>query len=68
MSEQNRWVLRSVAGMSMSAIKDMAMRSASVEDAASLTWGLPSIRTPTPIREAVQRVLETDAEAASTVR
>jgi aspartate/methionine/tyrosine aminotransferase len=48
--------------MSISAIKDMAMRSVSVEDAASLTWGLPSFRTPAPIREAVQRALETDVD------
>jgi len=62
MSEQNRWVSRSVAAMSMSAIKDMAMRSAAVEDAASLTWGLPSFRTPAPIREAVAQALETDID------
>ncbi len=49
MFEQSRWVSRSVAAMSMPAIKDMAMRSAAVEDAASLTLGLPSFRTPAPI-------------------
>lgn len=62
MSEQSRWVSGTVAGMSISAIKDMAMRSAAVEDAASLTWGLPSFRTPAPIREAVAQALETDAD------
>ena len=62
MSERSRWVSQSVAGMSISAIKDMAMRSAAVEDAASLTWGLPSFRTPAPVCEAVARALETDVE------
>ncbi len=62
MSEPSRWVSQSVAGMSISAIKDMAMRSAAVEDAASLTWGLPSFRTPAPIREAVVRALATDVD------
>ena len=62
MSERNQFVSRSVAGMSISAIKDMAMRGAAVDDVASLTWGLPSFRTPTPIREAVARALETDVD------
>lgn len=62
MSERRRCVSRSVAAMSMSAIKDMAMRSAAVEDSASLTWGLPSFRTPAPIREAVVKALETDVD------
>ena len=38
----------------ISAIKEMAMRSAKVAGAASLTWGLPSFRTPEFIREAVK--------------
>ena len=62
MSERNRWVSQSVAGMSMSAIKDMAMRSAVVEGAASLAWGLPSFRTPASIREAVADALGSDAD------
>jgi aspartate/methionine/tyrosine aminotransferase len=48
--------------MRISAIKDMAMRSARVEGAASLTWGLPSFRTPEYIRQAVERELEADPE------
>jgi aspartate/methionine/tyrosine aminotransferase len=48
--------------MRISAIKDMAMRSAHVEGAASLTWGLPSFRTPEYIRRAVERELEADPE------
>ncbi len=62
MSDRSQWISRSVAAMSISAIKDMAMRSAAVEDAASLTWGLPSFRTPAPIREAVARALDTDVD------
>ncbi len=38
------------------------MRSAKVEGAASLAWGLPSFRTPEHIRRAVEQRLETDPE------
>ncbi len=38
------------------------MRSAKIEGAASLTWGLPSFRTPEHIRKAVEGRLESDPE------
>ncbi len=38
------------------------MRSAKVDGAASLTWGLPSFRTPDHIRRAVATQLESDPE------
>lgn len=38
------------------------MRGAKVPGAASLAWGLPSFRTPLPIREAVERALECDPD------
>ncbi|NOQ90324.1 MAG: hypothetical protein GQ549_05200, partial [Gammaproteobacteria bacterium] len=41
----------------ISAIKDMAMRSARIEGAVSLTWGLPSFRTPEYIRQGIKQVL-----------
>jgi aspartate/methionine/tyrosine aminotransferase len=47
-------------GLAMSAIKEMAMRSARVPGAASLAWGLPSFPTPAPMRRAVARALEED--------
>lgn len=47
----------------VSAIKDMAMRSSKVKDAASLTWGLPSFRTPEYIRRGVIQHLDTDVDA-----
>jgi aminotransferase len=47
----------------VSAIKDMAMRSAKVEGAASLTWGLPSFRTPEYIRQGVKQFLDDDVDA-----
>ena len=37
-------IARNVAGIELSAIKEMAMRAAGVEDVASLTWGVPSFR------------------------
>ena len=47
----------------ISAIKQMAMLSAKVEGAASLTWGLPSFRTPDYIREGVKTRLDQDLDA-----
>jgi len=55
-------VSEAVARIEMSAIKAMAFRSALVEGAASLTWGLPSFRTPEPIRAAVSARLESDPD------
>ncbi len=46
--------------LAMSAIKEMSIRSAKIPGAASLAWGLPSFRTPEPIRAAVADALETD--------
>ncbi|MFV9616096.1 MAG: pyridoxal phosphate-dependent aminotransferase [Gammaproteobacteria bacterium] len=48
---------------SISAIKEMAMLSAGVEGAASLTWGLPSFRTPEYIRRGVKQYLDEDLDA-----
>lgn len=47
----------------ISAIKEMAMLSARVEGAASLTWGLPSFRTPEYIRQGVKQYLDEDIDA-----
>ena len=51
-----------VANVGLSPIKEMAMRSAAVEGAVSLAWGLPSFRTPTHIRTAVADALDNDPE------
>lgn len=47
----------------ISAIKEMAMLGARVEGAASLTWGLPSFRTPDYIREGLKARLDDDPDA-----
>jgi len=47
----------------VSAIKEMAMLSAGIKDAVSLTWGLPSFQTPTYIREGVIQYLKDDVDA-----
>jgi aminotransferase len=47
----------------VSAIKEMAMLSARVKGAASLTWGLPSFRTPEYIRQGIKQVLDKDIDA-----
>jgi len=56
-------VSRNVHEARVSAIKEMAMLSAKVEGAASLTWGLPSFRTPDYIREGVKQALDGDVDA-----
>lgn len=56
-------VSRYVHESSISAIKEMAMLAAKVEGVASLTWGLPSFRTPEYIRDGVKRVLDEDPDA-----
>jgi aminotransferase len=56
------WTAKHVGAMSVSAIKEMAIRSAKVADAASLTWGVPSFRTPPHIRAAVEAALEADPD------
>lgn len=55
-----RWVSARSRESRISAIKKMAMLSARVEGAASLAWGLPSFRTPEPIRRAIEEKLESD--------
>jgi aspartate/methionine/tyrosine aminotransferase len=47
----------------ISAIKKMAMRSARIDGAVSLTWGLPSFPTPEYIREGVKQALDNDMDA-----
>ena len=56
-------VSRNVHEAHVSAIKDMAMRSARIKGAASLTWGLPSFRTPEYIRQGVKQLLDDDIDA-----
>ena len=58
MNSRKPWISRNVAAIEISAIKTMAIRGAKVEGAASLTWGLPSFRTPEPIRRAVAEQLD----------
>lgn len=50
------------AGVRMSAIKEMAMLSAQLDDVASLTWGVPSFRTPETIRQGVIEQLAEDPD------
>lgn len=62
MEKKKSWISNNVSGIAISAIKEMAMRSAEVEGAASLAWGLPSFETPAHIRAAVAKGLESDPE------
>jgi len=62
MNDLTRLVVPRVRAVGLSAIKDMAMRSAAVEGAASLAWGLPSFRTPAHIREAARAALDGDPD------
>jgi aminotransferase len=58
----NNLVSHNTARIQISAIKEMAMLSAKVEDAASLAWGLPSFRTPEYIRQGVIEGLQQDID------
>ncbi len=62
MEKNEAWVSKCVSGIAISAIKEMAMRSAATQGAVSLSWGLPSFRTPEPIRRAVAEQLEADPD------
>jgi len=62
MTERGSQIARSVADIEISVIKQMAIRSAAIEDAVSLAWGLPSFRTPPHIRKAVAAALEADPD------
>ena len=56
-------VSKTCAGLSISAIKEMAILSAGVPGASSLAWGLPSFQTPETIRKAVGTALNSDPKA-----
>ena len=62
MTSPNHHVSQTIANVELSAIKEMAMRGAKVTDAASLTWGVPSFRTPQHIRDAAIAALEGDED------
>ena len=62
MGKRDNWTARNVANLQLSAIKDMAMRSAKVGDVASLAWGLPSFRTPEHVRSIVKEQLDNDPD------
>lgn len=59
-SPDTRLIAARSRDLAMSAIKEMSILSAKVPGAASLAWGLPSFRTPAPIRDAVTRALKDD--------
>lgn len=56
------WISRRVSEIAVSAIKEMAIRSAGIEGAASLTWGVPSFATPAHIRDAVAQAMADDPD------
>jgi len=62
MNAERPRISANVSSMALSAIKEMAMRSARVPGAASLAWGLPSFRTPDHIRRAVAAALDDDPD------
>lgn len=62
MSNPGSWISSKVAGIAVSAIKEMSILAAQVPEVASLAWGLPSFRTPANIRKAVREALDDDAD------
>jgi aminotransferase len=59
-SPSNRFLSERAAALWLSGIKEMAMRSASIDNVASLAWGVPSFPTPDYIKTAVIAQLERD--------
>ena len=55
-------ISHNVAGIEISAIKEMSILAAKLEGVASLTWGLPSFQTPEYIRRGVMQQLEQDMD------
>jgi aminotransferase len=62
-SERSSFASGRVQSLTISAIKGMAIRAAAFENVASLTWGVPSFRTPEHIRAAVSTALAEDPDA-----
>ncbi len=62
MRDAKPWLSAAAEGIAVSAIKEMALRAAAFDDVAQLTWGLPSFRTPAPIREVLLGRLVDDLE------
>ncbi len=62
-SSRTSFASNRISELALSAIKDMAMRAAKLDDVATLAWGLPSFRTPTHIRDAVCQALKNDPDA-----
>jgi len=60
--DTSKYIAAATRAVELSAIKDMAMRSAALDDVASLAWGLPSFRTPESIRMAVTDALRDDPD------
>jgi len=58
----SQYISKNVEQLKLSAIKEMAMLSAKIDNVACLTWGLPSFRTPEVIRNIVKQQLEQDAD------
>ena len=67
MADSSQFVARNVATAQLSAIKEMAMRSAKVEGAISLAWGLPSFSTPEHIRRAASEALASDPDVGDSL-
>ena len=53
-------IAHNVEGMTISVIKEMAMRAAEVPGAVSLAWGVPSFATPAHVRAAVAEAFDAD--------
>ena len=63
MTFTNDIVSRYVHDAKVSAIKDMAIRSAKIPGSVSLSWGLPSFQTPEYIRDGIKTILDSDINA-----
>ncbi len=60
--QRNLPVSNRVVDLHLSAIKEMAMLSVRVEDAVSLSWGLPSFNTPQYICSGIEKALREEED------
>ena len=59
---EHELTVRIASAARVTAIKEMAIRSATVANVASLAWGLPSFQTPVHIRQTVTDALAGDPD------
>jgi len=61
-TKRTKGIAERVKGITVSAIKEMALLAMKEKDTISLSWGLPSFKTPEHIREATKEALDREED------